>query len=220
MRRPLLSFVASLAALAGGWAALTTFSTGSAIATWAPCPRNWGWAPAYLPRTSPLESHAFRIGKVHAKVCYGSPSLAGRTMIGGDAVPYGELWRTGANEPTTLHIDRVVRVGELVLGPGSYSIYTIPGARDWTVIFNRATRQWGLEAEYTEDIAAQEVGRILVRARLLESPVERLTFHDEASATSAVDLVLEWQETRISLPFDSGFATPDVDNSRAVPGPD
>ena len=219
MRRFLL-LLAGAVALAAGWAGLTTFSTGSAIATWAPCPRNWSWAPAYLPRASPLQSHAFRIGKVHAKICYGSPSLAGRTMIGGDAVPYGKLWRTGANEPTTLHIDRVVRVGELVLGPGSYSMYTIPGGRDWTVIFNRATRQWGLESEYSDDIAAQEVGRILVRARPLDSPVERLSFSSEPSATAAVDLVLEWQETRLSLPFDSGFAAFEEDDSRAVPGPD
>jgi hypothetical protein len=219
MRR-LLLLLAAAAALVCGWVALTTLSTGTAIANWAPCPRNWGWTPAYLPRKSPLESHAFRIGKAHAKVCYGSPALAGRTMIGGAAVPYGKLWRTGANEPTTLHVDHTVRVGELVLGPGSYAIYTIPGERDWTVIFNRATRQWGLESEYTDEIAAQEVGRILVRARALDSPVERLTFSTEASSTAAVDLILEWQGTRLRMPLDTGFAAPDADDRPGIPGPD
>ncbi len=219
MRR-FFQLLAAAAAGLLGWVALTTLSTGSAIANWAPCPRNWAWAPSYMPRSSPLQSYAFRVGKAHAKICYGSPALGGRTMIGGDAVPYGRLWRTGANEPTTLHLDQAVRVGEVVLGPGSYSIYTIPGERDWTVIFNRATRQWGLESEYTGEIAAQELGRLRVRAQELDSPIERLTFRSEPSATAAVDLVLEWQQTRIRLPIDSGFAAPDADDIPSAPGPD
>jgi hypothetical protein len=218
MRR-LLLLLSLLAAVALGWFALTTLATGSAIATWAPCPRNWAWSDSYLPRASPLKSHAFKVGPAHVKICYGSPALNGRTMIGGAAVPYGKIWRTGANEPTTLHLDRVLRVGDLVLGAGSYSIYTIPGERDWTVIFNRATHQWGLESEYTEEIAAEEVGHILVRARGLDSPVERLTFTSESSATAAVDLVFEWQQTRIRLPFDAAFAAND-DDFREDPGPD
>jgi len=219
MRR-LSPLLAALVAGALSWAALTTLATGSAIASWAPCPRNWGWLPTYLPRESPLESHAFRIGRAHAKVCYGSPALGGRTMIGGDAVPYGKLWRTGANEPTTLHLDRVVRVGDLLLGAGSYSIYTLPGERDWTVIFNRSTHQWGLESEYTDEVEAQEIGRLSVRARTLEAPVESLRFTSEASATAAVDLLLDWQRTRIRLPFDSGFAAPDPDDIPGATGPD
>lgn len=192
-------------ALGAGWVALTSMSTGTAIATWAPCPRNWAWTPTYLPRTSPLRSHSFRIGKAHAKVCYGSPSLRGRTMIGSSAVPYGEIWRTGANEPTTLHLDRAVRVGELTLGAGSYSIYTLPGPREWTVIFNRATHQWGLESEYTEEIASREVGRILVRARTPAAQVEELVFRTEPSATGAVDLLFEWQQTQVRIPIESEF---------------
>jgi hypothetical protein len=141
-------------------------------------------------------------------------------MLGGDAVPFGELWRTGANEPTTLHLDSAVRVGDLLLRAGSYSIYTIPGPRDWTVIFNRATRQWGLESEYTDDIAAQEVGRIQVRARTLESPVERLRFASEPSATAAVDLFLEWQRTEIRLPIEAGFAPSDPEDTDGDPGPE
>ncbi|MDQ1347719.1 MAG: hypothetical protein QG573_1092 [Acidobacteriota bacterium] len=219
MRR-LLLLLATAAVVALGWVASTTLATGSAIATWAPCPRNWTWAPAYLPRRSPLESHTFKVGAAHAKVCYGSPALAGRTMLGGEAVPFGQLWRTGANEPTSLHLDRVVRVGDLVLRAGSYSLYTVPGERDWTVIFNRATRQWGIESAYDAELAAQEVGRLQVRARPRESPVERLTFRSEPSATAAVDLILEWQQTQIRLPFDSGFAAPDPDDVPGASGPD
>jgi len=218
MRRFLL-LLASAAAGFLGWVALTTFATGSAIATWAPCPRNWAWTAAYLPRQSPLEALSFTLGKAHVKLCYGSPALNGRTMLGGDAVPFGKLWRTGANEPTTLHTDHVVRLGDLVLGAGSYAIYTIPGDRSWTVLLNRSTRQWGLESEYTDDVAAQEIGRITVRPRPLDTPVEGLTFHSEPSATAAVDVVLEWQRTQIRLALDSGFAAPDGDDLPGDPGP-
>ena len=74
MRR-LLLLLAAAAAVALGWVGLTTLSTGSSIAHGAPCPRNWSWADAYLPRQSPLESHAFRVGKASARICYGSPAL-------------------------------------------------------------------------------------------------------------------------------------------------
>ncbi len=218
MRR-LLLFLATAAAGLLGWIALTTVATGSAIANWAPCPRNWGWAASYLPRQSPLESLSFTLGKAHVKVCYGSPSLRGRVMLGGELVPFGSLWRTGANEPTTLHTDHVVRVGELVLAAGSYSIYTIPGERTWTVILNRSTRQWGLESEYTREVAAREIGRFAVRPRPLHTPSERLNFRSEPSATAAVDLVLEWQRTQIRLPLDSGFAEPETEESFGDPGP-
>ncbi len=70
------------------------------------------------------------------------------------------------------------------------------------------------------EIAAQELGRLRVRAQELDSPIERLTFRSEPSATAAVDLVLEWQQTRIRLPIDSGFAAPDADDIPSAPGPD
>ena len=105
MRRLVISLALLIAIGLGGWIGLTTLPSGRMIATWAPCPRNWIWIPTWLPRPSPLESTAFALGAGHVKVCYGSPSLRGRTMIGGAAVPFGHLWRTGANEPTTLHTD-------------------------------------------------------------------------------------------------------------------
>lgn len=177
-------------------------------------------AASVATRASKYDSTSTKVGTAVVKVCYGRPLVKGRTIFGSELVPYGKLWRTGANEPTTLHLDRVVRVGELVLAPGSYSIYTLPGERDWTVIFNRSTRQWGLESEYTDEVAAQEAGRILVRARPTEKPVEHLTWRSEPSASSAVDLVLEWQGTRLRLPFDSGFAAPDGDDRPSAFGPD
>lgn len=204
MRR-FFSILAPIVAIPLAWMAVTSLSTSSAVSTWAPCPRNWGWLPAYLARESPLVALPFRMGDAHVKVCYGSPSLRGRKMIGGDSVPFGELWRTGANEPTTIHVDRRFRFGALALPAGSYSIYTIPGAGEWQVIVNRATRQWGLESEYTAEVASHEVGRFALAPERLASSVERLQFRAEPAATGATDLLLEWQNTRIRIPLAEGY---------------
>lgn len=208
MRKNLLSFLSFAGAFLLGWLALTSLAPSSWIANWAPCPRNWAWIPAWLPRASPLESLSIGFDGGHAKICYGSPALRGRTMIGSERVPYGSLWRTGANEPTTLHLDAAARLGPLPLLPGSYSIYTVPGERDWQVVVNRATHQWGLESEYDDAVRAEEVGRFSVAAEALTTPVESLTFDARRLATGAVEIRLEWDHARLRLPLVAGLSEP------------
>lgn len=200
---PSLLLVALLAAL--GWIGLTTFAPGGSVATWAPCPRNWTWAPAWTPRRSPLAALEIDLDGGNGKVCYGRPSLRGRRMLGGKAVPFGRLWRTGANEPTTIHFDTPVRFGELALLPGSYSLYTVPDPATWEVVVNASTRQWGLESEYTDEIRRREVGRFRAAVEVLDRPVETLTFSAVPAATGAVDLLLDWQTTRLRIPIEAGF---------------
>jgi hypothetical protein len=211
--RRLLALAAAAAAIvAAGGLALTSFAPGSWVASWAPCPRNWGWAPAWSERVSPLRSTVVRFSSGRAKLCYGAPSLRGRRMLGGEAAPFGRLWRTGANEPTTLHLDRPVALGELFLAPGSWSIYTVPGAESWEVVVNHATRQWGLESEYAA-VAAREVGRFRLPAETLAEPVETLRFRAEPEGGDRFRLVLEWQTTRVAIPIDGSV-------DRPTPGPD
>ena len=201
MKRILLGLLALVALAGGGFLALTTFASGPAVARWAPCPRNWAWIPAWQPRKSPLRDVRFAIAGGHARVCYGAPSLRGRTMLGGAAVPFGQLWRTGANEPTTLHTDVPLTLGGLALDPGSYAIYSVPAADRWEIVVNRSTRQWGLESEYTAEIAAQELGRFAVRPETLTSPVEQMRMLVEPTGGADADLVLEWQTARLRLPL-------------------
>lgn len=150
-------------------------------------------------RASPYDSTTVTVGDGAAKVCYSRPSLRGRTMIGGEAVPYGQLWRMGANEPTTVHVSVPTSIAGIAVEPGSYSLYTIPREGDrWTLIVNAATSQWGHESSYTEEVAAREVGRADVEVQTLDSPVEQLTIRamDDGSG-----LVLEWQRSRILIPM-------------------
>lgn len=151
-------------------------------------------------RTSPYDSVVIALGDAEAKVCYGRPSARGRTMIGGELVPYGQLWRTGANEPTIIHLPVAATIAGIPVEPGSYSLYTIPTEDEWTVIVNSSISQWGHESEYTPEVEAQEVGRATVPSETLEAPVETFTITAEPVSAAASDLVLDWETTRVRIP--------------------
>ena len=155
-------------------------------------------------RKSPLDSLSFTVGAAQVKLCYGRPSLRGRNMIGGDAVPFGTLWRTGANEPTMIHTTGPLTIAGVAVPAGSYSIYTIPGQTEWHVIVNRSISQWGHESQYTEQVKAQEVGHGMAAPSSLATPVETLTFRTEPGADGAVNLLLEWEKTRVTIPVAAG----------------
>lgn len=150
-------------------------------------------------RASPYDSTTIQLGEGVAKICYGRPALKGRTMLGGDAVPYDTLWRTGANEPTIVHVNVPAQIAGMRVEPGQYSLYTVPRAGDqWTLILNRSTSQWGHESSYTDEVRSQEVGRADVRAQAIDSKVEELTFRPMDDGQGAV---LEWQNTRVHIPM-------------------
>lgn len=152
-------------------------------------------------RASPLDSISFKVEKSNAKLCYSRPSLKGRNMIGGEAVPYGKIWRTGSNEPTMIHTDGPLEIAGVKVAAGTYSIYTVPGEKEWEVIVNKSITQWGHESSYTAEVQAQEVGRGKVKAETLKAPVEKLTFTVEPNASNAKHLVFEWQTTRVAIPI-------------------
>jgi hypothetical protein len=151
-------------------------------------------------RKSPLDSTSFTVGGKTVKVCYGRPSLRGRQMLGGEAVPFGKIWRTGANEPTMIHVTGPITVAGLKVPAGSYSLYTVPGKTDWEVIVNRSITQWGEESNYTEAVQKQELGRAKVKAESMSAPVEKFTIRAEPATGEAKDLVLEWEKTRVRIP--------------------
>ena len=149
-------------------------------------------------RVSPYDSTAVPLGDAQAKVCYGRPSMRGRTVFG-DMIPFGELWRTGANEPTIIHLPVAANIAGIAVEPGSYSLYTIPGEEEWTLIVNRSISQWGIESQYTSDIEAQEVGRATLPAETTGSPVETFTISATPSGNGS-ELVMEWENARVRVP--------------------
>jgi len=150
-------------------------------------------------RASPLDSVSFAVGSAWVMVCYGRPSARGRTMIGGYNVPLGRIWRTGANEPTMIHVTgTAVMLAGVRLEPGTYSLYTVPAKEEWTIIVNRSIEQWGDEGSYA-DVKHQELGRGEARRDKLDYHVEQFTIRPEPARGSASALLLEWERTRVVI---------------------
>ncbi len=151
-------------------------------------------------RASPLDSASVEVSGETIKVCYGAPSARGRTMIGGEDVPYGDLWRTGANEPTMIHLSGRMEVGGLGLSAGSYSLYTIPDGEEWQVFISRSVDHWGNQID--PDVRAAEVGEFTVPREEPLEHVETMRFRFEEAMGDAADLILEWENYRITIPVE------------------
>jgi len=159
-----------------------------------PCPRNWRSPATWMLRPSPLGSMLVEEPGVSLRICYGRPAARGRTMLGGSRVPYGQLWRTGANEPTTLITTTGAMIAGVEVPPGRTALYTVPGPETWEIILNASTSQWGIESEYTEEIRAQELGRAIVPSERSDRYIERLTLSPDSGG-----VVLEWEWTRVRI---------------------
>jgi len=107
-------------------------------------------------------------GPAHLQIDYGQPHARGRTIYG-DLVPWGEVWRLGANMATHLRADLNIRLGDLAIPQGLYTLYLIPRPDGAELVVNRSIGQWG-----TEYAAADDFGRLSMTARPLAEPVESL----------------------------------------------
>jgi hypothetical protein len=107
---------------------------------------------------------------VAIEIAYSQPSVKGRT-IGTDIAPYGKWWRTGANNVTTATFSKDVKVEGKALAAGKYALYTIPGEKEWVIIFNKDVTNWG--TKYTE---ADDVLRVTVKTGKAKEFVEELKF--------------------------------------------
>ena len=197
MRRRGIWGLITLAVVLLGTFVVTGISLLPASIALGPCLEDLTSPLSYRARVSPLGSVDLRVGATVVRVCYGRPTMRGRTIFGG-LVPYDSLWRMGANEPTRLYTKRPITVAGLPLPAGRYSLYAIPHADRWEVFVSRSILHWGNQISAT--VRRQEVGRITLPVERLTAPVETLTVHaDTAGGTSA--LRLEWETTRVSLPL-------------------
>lgn len=153
-------------------------------------------------RPSPLQQTAFTFEGGEGLLCYGAPSARGREMVGG-VDPYGQPWRTGANEATAIHLSAPATIGDVALDAGSYSLYTIPGENQWEVFINSNWQRWGIPI--SDEVRATDVGSFTVTPEATDSHVETLTFSFEPNADgTGGDIVMEWENTRIRIPVSAG----------------
>lgn len=126
-------------------------------------------------------------------ISYSQPAVKGRTIWGG-LVPYGEVWRTGANEATWIEVSKDVMIGEARLPKGKYSLFTIPREGEWTIIFNKSWKQWGA---YEYD-SSKDVLRTTALPRQSDDFTERLTF----TITPNGLVSLDWENVTVSFELD------------------
>src|ERR1700736_1837584 len=127
------------------------------------------------------------------KTDYSSPRAKGRKIYGG-LVPFGEVWRTGANAATTFVTSSDVVVDGKTVPAGSYTIFTVPTADKWTLIVNKKTGEWGIPYKYESD----ELARVDMKVSKLPSPVENFTIAYEKSG-SGCTMNIDWEATRASV---------------------
>jgi hypothetical protein len=152
-------------------------------------------AQLQLPRPSPGATVTQTIGLTDATVEYSSPGVKGREIFGG-LVPYGELWRTGANSSTTITFDRNVSIMDNEVPAGTYSLFTIPGESQWTVILNKDKNASTGSYSETEDLL-----RINVSPESCEFR-ERMSFMFANYDDDKGELWLEWDKTRVRVQID------------------
>ena len=129
-------------------------------------------------------------------VDYSSPRAKGRKIFG-ELVPYGEVWRTGANEATTFVSTANLNAGGKDIPAGSYTIFTIPEQDKWTLIISKHTGEWGIPYKYE----SEELVRIPMAASKTSGPVENFTISFDQSG-GACTMQLSWENTQASLKFD------------------
>ena len=149
--------------------------------------------PEEEPRLSPLQLARTQVGDAYVKVHYSSPRKRGREIFG-DLVPYGELWRTAANEATEITVTADVRVGGQVLPAGTYSLFSIPDRTQWTLILNSGLGQNGT-GQFDEE---QDVLRVTVPVTELDAIREAFTISFEEQELG-VNMIVEWDRVRVEM---------------------
>jgi hypothetical protein len=128
-------------------------------------------------------------------VDYSSPRMKGRKIFG-DLVPYGEVWRTGANEATTFVTTANLSAGGKDVPAGSYTIFTLPAQDNWTLIVNKHTGEWGVPYKYE----SEELAKVQMSVSKTSAPVENFTIgFDQGGGTCTIKL--SWESTQASLSF-------------------
>lgn len=140
---------------------------------------------------SPNAAVSQTIGLTVVEVTYGRPSVRDRVIFG-DLVPFGEVWRTGANESTAITFSDDVLVNGEALEAGTYSLYTIPGSNEWTIIFNEKL-SWGTQYDEREDVI-----RISVIPEETYSMEQMLIYFEDITAESG-DMYIHWDDVRVPV---------------------
>jgi hypothetical protein len=169
-----------------------------------------------FPQASPPALVRDQVGLTTVEIEYARPGVKGRKVFGG-LVPYGQLWRTGANTATRVSFSTdVIFAGEAVPA-GDYALFTVPDENEWTIILNEVVGQWG---SYAYD-DGQDVVRVTVASEQLAEPVETMRLSLENVRSESADLAFCWESTQVRVPIEVDIVSvlvPQIEAAMAVDG--
>jgi hypothetical protein len=145
-------------------------------------------------RLSPHENVSIDVGRNKITITYGRPYMKGRKIFGG-LESYDKVWRTGADEATTLETTADLQIGALKVPKGTYALFTIPGQNGWKLIVNKTAKQWGA-FEYKQ---ADDLGRVDMKVTRTAQPVEQFTISLSAGGQDQAVLTMAWENTSANV---------------------
>ncbi|HEY0139677.1 MAG TPA: DUF2911 domain-containing protein [Thermoanaerobaculia bacterium] len=144
---------------------------------------------------SPATTAKATIAGKNITIDYSAPSKRDRKIMG-ELVPYGKLWRTGANQATTLKTDTDLMIGSLHVPAGEYLLFTIPNEKEWTLVVSKQKGLWGTGG-YDEK---QDLGRVAMTVTPLKSTTETFTIDLKPASGNKGTLSMAWENTYASVP--------------------
>lgn len=152
---------------------------------------------------SPEVTQTYTIDELEIDVFYSSPSKKGRVIFG-ELVPYGEVWRTGANEATTISTNKDLLINGEVLPAGDYTLWTIPGKEEWEVIFNSKMYPWGVRWQDSKAMREPEHDVLVATATVsnIVNSQEKFSIRVITLPNQPVLLLLAWDQVVVTLPME------------------
>lgn len=164
-----------------------------------------------FPASSPGSKVTQRVGLTDISVEYARPGVKGRKIFGG-LVPYGEVWRTGANSATKVTFSTDVKFGGVAVAAGTYALFSIPGETEWTVMLSKVTGQWGAYSYDSKD----DVARVKVAPVKLGESVETFIIDVNDIRDESATLNLVWEQTCVPVKIELDIKTTLVAQIEAV----
>jgi Protein of unknown function (DUF2911) len=164
-----------------------------------------------FPDASPACTLKQRVGLTDIEISYSRPGVKGRKVFGG-IVPYGQVWRTGANQSTKIRFSTDVQCNGIDVPAGQYALYTIPGPDEWTIILSKNTKLWGAYGYKKED----DLARFQVSPRTLSEPVETFTIELSRIRDDSAHLYLVWDRTIVPIRLQLDLVKPLLPKIAAV----
>jgi hypothetical protein len=169
-----------------------------------------------FPVASPAATLKQRVGLTDIEIAYSRPGIKDRVIFGG-LVPYDQVWRTGANSATRITFSTPVKLQGLSLEAGVYELFTIPGKEEWTIILQKAAKQWGAYQYKPEN----DLARVKARPVALAEPVETFTIGLNDLRDESATLNFVWEKTRVPVKIEvdvEGKVVPQIEAAMAAPG--